>query len=72
MHHAGQEDVMTANERATQIAHKCFGGDWSRETFSVMVKDQGDTGKNLRKWIGVIEAEIEADRKAIQKAAAPS
>lgn len=64
--------MKTARERAVLIVHEAMGNNFTRETFEVMARDKSETGEIIRKWITACENGIEADRKDVAVARAPS
>ena len=64
--------MMTAQERAVEIAYQAMGKSFSRQLFDQLLKDDGEAGRNARELVRVIERGIEDDRASFEKARAPS
>jgi hypothetical protein len=63
---------MTARERAIEIVWKMQARAYTRAMFRLLLDDAGEVGDTLRKLVDGIAEGIEEDRKAQQKASAPS
>lgn len=63
---------MSPRDRAIKIVHSYAGGGYSLGCFQAMLTDQSEPAAILRRMVSAIENGIMEDRKAIEKAQAPS
>lgn len=69
----GQEDgMMSARERAIDIVWRFHGRAYTKPLFRLVLEDTGEAGETIRKLVNAVQEGIEEDRRAMQKAQAPS
>ena len=63
---------MTARERAIDIVWRFHGRAYTKPMFRLVLEDTGEAGETIRKLVNAVQEGIEEDRRAMQKAQAPS